>query len=201
MRRDKPKRHDPEKVKQALALLQTGKSLSDVARHFDVSKSLLSYWRNHAGQADVKQDRLPARKANERTRRFIERCWGTIRLAFKKLDGELGRDKPMGVRDLALCIAVLRDKLSQAEQNLHAKAAPSSSGFTVSEDTWLILKRHRESQVAATPAENPVGENLGGPGLEPQKVGEGGAVIPAEIIPPEPGSDGASTPPARLGRP
>lgn len=197
MRRKPPTKHSADEVKQALARLQTGEALADVAKHFGVNKSLVVYWRDRAGQLEPGKARTPAaRKGSERTRKFIERCWGSITLAFKKLDGELKREKPVGIRDLALAIAVLRDKLSQAEQNLHAKSAPSSSGFTVSEDTWLILKKHRESLVAAPPAEIPVGAGLAGPGPEPQRQRESAAAIPAEIVPPapktaQPGAPGA----------
>ena len=103
------------------------------------------------------------------------------------------------MRDLALCLAVLRDKLVQAEQNLHARAAPSSSGFTVSEDTWLILKRHRESQVVLPPEKNVVEGGLGEPGLGPQKDDAGDGAIPAEIVPSEPEIGGASSRTLRPG--
>ena len=187
MKRKPPTKHSADEVKQALARLQTGEALADVAKHFGINKSLLVYWRDRAGQLEPGKARTPAaRKGSERTRKFIERCWASITLAFKKLDGELKREKPVGIRDLALAIAVLRDKLSQAEQNLHAKSAPSSSGFTVSEDTWLILKRHREAQVAAPPEKILVEGGLDGPGLEPQRQSEAAAAIPAEVVPPEP---------------
>lgn len=183
----KTTRHSPDEVKRALARLETGQSLADVARHFDVSKSLLSYWRNQAGRVEAKQPRVPAaRKSNERTRRFIERCWTSITLAFRKLDDELKREKPAGIRDLALAIAVLADKMAQASQRLHAQAAPAASAFAVSEDTWMILKRHREAQIAAPPAEKNVEPGLGVPGLEPQKGSAGDAASPAEAVSVEP---------------
>ena len=189
MRRKPPTKHSPDEVKQALAKLQTGEPLADVARHFGINKSLLVYWRDRAGQLDAKLPKgQAARRGSERTRKFIERCWSSIMLAFKKLDGELKKDKPQGIRDLALAIAVLRDKLAQAAQTLQAHAGPVAAGFTVSEDTLTIIRKHREAQSVAPPAEKIAEGSLGGPGLEPQKGDAGGAAIPAEIVPPEPGT-------------
>lgn len=187
MRRKPPTKHSPEEVKQALARLQTGEALADVAKHFGVNKSLLVYWRDRAGQLDARQPRTQAAgKGNERTRKFIERCWGSITLAFKKLDGELKKEKPQGIRDLALAIAVLRDKLSQATQSLNAQSAPAASGFTASEDTLMILRRHRETQVAAPHGKIVAEPSLAGTSPEPQKDDTGATSIPAEVVLVEP---------------
>lgn len=166
MKNKTPNKHDPEKIRKALALLESGKTLTDVARDFGISKSLLSYWRDHAGDMPAGQgdDKRP-----ERTRKFITRCWNSIALAFKRLDSELRKEKPLGVRDLALAIAILRDKLAQAEQTVRSQAAPASTEFTVSEDTWMILQRHREAKVSGPPAENSTKPGLGASGLEQQK--------------------------------
>jgi transposase-like protein len=161
-----PQKHKRDEIQKALALLESGQTLSDVAKEFSISKSLLSYWRDHA--SEIPNDQTDNKKP-ERTRKFITRCWNSIALAFKKLDSELKKEKPLGVRDLALAIAVLRDKLAQAEQNMRSQAVPASTEFTVSEDTWMILQRHREAKVSTPPAENIAKPGLGAAGLEQQK--------------------------------
>jgi hypothetical protein len=173
MKQRTPTRHKPEEIKNALAQLGTGKPLSEVAKQIGVSKSLIVYWRDHAEPLDSKQSRVPAlRKQNERTRKFIERCWTSITLAFRKLDDELKKEKPAGIRDLALAIAVLADKMSQASQNLHTQTAPSSSEWAVTEDTLMIMRRHKEAKTAQPLAEKITEGNLEASILELQKRAE-----------------------------
>jgi len=191
MKRQAQTRHKPEEIRKALAQLQSGRPLSEVAKAFGVSKSLIVYWRDHAAEPGAKTARpISSRKADERTRNFVARCWRTVTLAFKKLDAELMREKPVGIRDLALAIAVIRDKLTQAEQSLNAQVAPSQAGWAVSEDTLLLLRTHREAKVSGPPANIPGAASLEPSGLEPQK----GEVLPAPATTAEPTSGGASSP-------
>jgi hypothetical protein len=187
MKNRTPQRHDPAKIKDALAQLEAGKSLTDVAREFGVSKSLVCYWRDHAAELVPEQGRQSGKgKQNIRSRKFVLQCWQSIGLAFKRLDAELKSDKPHGVRDLALAIAVLADKMGQAAQKLETQATPSAAAaWSMSEDTLLILRQHRETK--EPPAKIIVEASLAGSGLEPQKRTEGGAVIAAEIVADEPG--------------
>lgn len=187
MRRAKNVRHSPEKIKNALAKLEAGKSLTDVAREAGVNKSVVCYWRDHAAQLVAEPGRQAGKsKQNARSRRFILQCWQSIGLAFKKLDSELKTEKPHGIRDLALAIAVLADKMGQAAQKLEAQAAPSAAaGWSMSEDTLLILRQHREAK-AAPPAEKIVEASLAASGLEPQKRGGADAAIPAELAADQP---------------
>ncbi|HAZ09089.1 MAG TPA: hypothetical protein DCZ01_11355 [Elusimicrobia bacterium] len=185
MKNRTPQRHDPAKIKDALAQLEAGKSLTDVAREFGVSKSLVSYWRDNAAELVPEQGRQSGKgKQNVRSRKFVLQCWQSIGLAFKRLDAELKSDKPHGVRDLALAIAVLADKMTQASQKLETQAAPSAAaGWSMSEDTLLILRQHREAKLPVPPEKIVVVEaSLAGSGLEPQKRPEGGAAIAAEIV-------------------
>lgn len=188
MRRPKNTRHSPEKIKAALAKLDAGKPLTDVAREVGVNKSVVCYWRDHAAQLVPEQGRRSGKnKQNARSRRFILQCWQSIGLAFRRLDAELKSDKPHGVRDLALAIAVLADKMGQASQKLETQAAPSAAaGWSMSEDTLLILRQHREAK-AEPPANQIVEVGLGGPSPEPQKRPVGVEAIPAEVVAIEPG--------------
>ncbi|MEK6536044.1 MAG: hypothetical protein AABZ63_00980 [Actinomycetota bacterium] len=187
MKNRTPQRHDPAKIKDALAQLEAGKSLTDVAKEFGVSKSLVSYWRDNAAELVPEQGRQSGRgKQNVRSRKFVLQCWQSIGLAFKRLDAELKSDKPHGVRDLALAIAVLADKMGQASQKLETQATPSAAAaWSMSEDTLLILRQHRETK--EPPAKIIVEASLAASGLEPQKRTECGAAIPAEIVADEPG--------------
>jgi len=189
MKRPKNARHSPEKIKDALAKLEGGQPLTDVAKELGVSKSLVSYWRDHAAELAPEQGWQAGKsKQNVRSRKFILQCWQSIGLAFKRLDAELKSEKPHGVRDLALAIAVLADKMSQASQKLETQAAPSAAaGWSMSADTLLILRQHREEKSPEPPAKIIVGASLAGSGLEPQKRTDGGAAIPAEIVADEPG--------------
>jgi len=196
MKRQAQTRHKPEEIRKALEQLQSGRPLSEVAKSCGVSKSLIVYWRDHAAEPGAKSVRsIASRKSDERTRRFVERCWRTVTLAFKKLDAELMREKPVGIRDLALAIAVIRDKLTQAEQSLNAQVAPSQAGWAVSEDTLLLLRTHREAKVSGPPANNPGAASLDPSGLEPQK----GDALPAPATTAEPAWGGDSSQPSRDG--
>ena len=170
MKNKTPTRHKPEVIKNALAQLGSGKSLSEVAKQIGISKSLLVYWREHAEPADAKQSQVPAlRKHNERTRKLMDRCWTSISLAFRKLDEELKKEKPVSIRDLALTIAVLADKMAQAKQNLQMQATPASPEWSVTEDTLMIMRRHKEGKSAQPPGEKIEKANLEASGLELQK--------------------------------
>ena len=108
-------------------------------------------------------------------------------MAFKKLDSELKAEKPHGIRDLALAIAVLADKMGQAAQKLETQAVPSAAaGWSMSEDTLLILRQHREAKTAEPPVNQIIAAGLGGPSPEPQKRPVGGEAIAAEVLPIEP---------------
>lgn len=168
MKNKTPTRHSPEKIKNALTLLQT-KPLSEVAKDLGVSKSLLVYWRDHAVAPESKQNLPALRKLTERNRKFMDRCWTSISLAFRKLDAELKKEKPTGIRDLALSIAVLADKMAQAKQNLQMQATPSSPEWSVTEDTLTIMRRHREGKTAQPPTEKIAEVNLETSSLELQK--------------------------------
>jgi hypothetical protein len=172
MKNKSPQRHSPEKIKRALARLASGKPLTDVAKELGVSKGLLSYWKNHSAQSNPTQEPTKLRiKSDKRSLAFIEHCWKSIGLAFGKLDLELKKEKPQGIRDLALTIAVLTDKMSQVTQNLRSNANPRSVAWTASEDTLMILRQHKEVKSIATPQEKIIETNLSVPGLEPQKRG------------------------------
>ncbi len=198
MKHRSPTRHKPETIKSALAQLEAGRPLTEVAKKLGISKGLLSYWKNHAGQAAAGQgpSSVPA-KSDGRSKLFVDRCWRGITLAFKKLESELKEEKPQGIRDLALTIAVLADKMGQVTQKLQAQAAPSPSGWAVSEDTWMLLRRHREAKISEPPKEKVVEAGLSGPGLEQQKreagaeVGQGSAAEsgPATAQPGAPGGN------------
>ncbi|MEK7288363.1 MAG: transposase [Elusimicrobiota bacterium] len=197
MKRKTPARHSPEKIKNALANLEAGKTLTEVARELGVSKSLICYWRDHATHLVPEEGQQSGRnKQDTRSRKFISRCWQSIGLAFKKLDVELNAEKPQGIRDLALAIAVLVDKLNQAAQNLKAQAAPGSiSDWSMNEDTLLILRQHREAKTARPPEEKIVEAGLEAPPLEPQKKADGGeakqgGTSPAEPKKAQPGAPG-----------
>ncbi len=170
MKNKSPQRHSPEKIKGALAKLAAGKPLTDVAKELGISKGLLSYWKSHADQSLT--SRMPTSlqsKTDKRSKAFIDHCWTSIGLTFHRLDGELKKEKPQGIRDLALTIAVLADKMSQAAQALKAQSAPASSGWSASEDTLMILRQHKEVKSADPLKEKIVETNLGASGLEPQK--------------------------------
>ncbi|MBI4369727.1 MAG: transposase [Elusimicrobia bacterium] len=187
MKRKSPTRHSPEKIKNALAKLEAGKPLTEIAKDLGVSKSLVSYWRDHATQIMPQEGQRSSRsKQDTRSRKFIAHCWQSIGLAFKKLDMELKADKPQGIRDLALAIAVLIDKLNQAAQNLKAQAAPgAASAWSMSEDTLLILRQHREANPGEPPEKKIAEAGLEASDLEQQKRAKGGEANQSEIIPTE----------------
>ena len=198
MKNKSPQRHSPEKIKGALAKLASGKALTDVAKELGISKGLLSYWKSHADQplASRTQTALQT-KTDKRSKTFIDHCWKSIALAFHRLDGELKKEKPQGIRDLALTIAVLADKMSQAAQNLRAQSAPSVSGWSVSEDTLMILQQHKEVKSTDPLKEKIIETNLSAPGLEPQKKeGVAGSIasIPIATAPQtaQPGAGGGN---------
>lgn len=197
MKRPRSKRHSPEEIKKALARLEAGEPLSKVAREFKVSKSLASYWVEHAEQLVPSTVAVVAASPRTalRTRRFIEQCAATIALAFERLKAELKKDAPKGVKDLGLVIAVLYDKQTQAAQRLEAQAPRAGQDWSASEDTLLILRQHREGGVARPPGEQIVAAGLEASGLEQQKEAAGGAVIPAEVVPIE----SEKVPPRREG--
>jgi hypothetical protein len=187
-RKAQARRHKPAEIKQAVARIQAGEPLSKVAQEFGVSKSLASYWVERADKL-VPSAATPSAlspKSALRTRRFIERCAATIELAFERLKAELKSDAPKSVKDLGLLIAVLYDKQAQAAQRLEAQAPRSAQDWSASEDTLLILRRHREGGVAPTPAENVVEARLEPSPLEPQKKAAAAEAVEAETPPPEP---------------
>lgn len=165
MRRKRSARHNPEKIKGALAKLESGKSLTKVAEEMGVSKGLLSYWKNRPQQNQP----IAHSKAGKRSKKFIEECWKTILLAFGRLQEELKKEKFQGIRDLGLTIAILSDKLAQTSQNIERQVPPSASGLSITEDTWMILRRHREAKSSDPRQEKVVEVDLGGRGLEQQK--------------------------------
>jgi len=170
MKNKSPQRHSPEKIKGALAKLASGKPLTDVAKELGISKGLLSYWKSHSDQALAPREQTALKsKSDKRSKAFIEHCWKSISLAFNRLDGELKKEKPQGIRDLALTIAVLADKMSQTAQSLRTQNAPAFPGWSASEDTLMILRQHKEVKSAEPLKEKIVETNLGASGLEPQK--------------------------------
>lgn len=188
MKRKTQARHKAEEIDKAVARVQAGEPLSNVAKELGVSKSLVSYWIEHADRlVPSKTAAVPASpKATLRTRKFIEQCATTIALAFERLKAELRKDAPKGVKDLGLMIAVLYDKQTQAAQRLEGQAPRAVQDWSASEDTLLILRQHRETSVARPPAENIVAASLEPSGLEQQKGAAAGAAIPTEIVPVEP---------------
>lgn len=184
MKRKAQARHKAEVIEKAVARIQGGEPLSAVAKDLGVSKSLASYWVEHADRM------IPAAaaglalspKSALRTRRFIERCAAAIELAFQRLKTELKSDAPKGVKDLGLLIAVLYDKQTQAAQRLETQAPRAAQDWSASEDTLLILRRHREGSVASTPGEISVEASLEASPLEPQK--KAAANEPTEAKPP-----------------
>lgn len=182
MKNKSPQRHSPEKIKRALARLASGKPLTDVAKELGISKGLLSYWKNHSAQSNPTQEPTKLRfKSDKRSLAFIEHCWKSIGLAFGRLDVELKKEKPQGIRDMALTIAVLTDKMSQITQNLRSNATPRSVGWTASEDTLLILRQHKEVKSAEPLKEKIIETNLAASGLEPQK--KDGVTDPSQANP------------------
>ena len=199
MKNKSPTRHKAEEIKKAVDRIQGGEPLSAVAKELGVSKSLASYWVEHADRLvpAAATSGLASPKTTLRTRKFIEQCATTIALAFERLKAELKKDAPKGVKDLGLLIAVLYDKQAQASQRLEGQAPRAAQDWSASEDTLLILRRHRETGAEQPPAENIVAASVGPSGLERQKGAAGGAAIPAEAVlvepeQPQPRRDGAA---------
>ncbi|MEK7721260.1 MAG: hypothetical protein AAB359_02595 [Elusimicrobiota bacterium] len=169
MKRKPQARHKAEEIKKAVARIQGGESLSLVAKDCGISKSLASYWVEHADRlvpADSTVSSSP--KSVLRTRRFIEQCATAISLAFKRLKTELKKDAPKGVKDLGLLIAVLHDKQTQAAQRLDIPAQEDDQDWSASEDTLLILRQHRSAKSDAPPEKNIVEVSVEASGLEQQ---------------------------------
>ena len=169
MKRKPQARHKAEDIKQAVARIQGGESLSVVARELGVSKSLASYWVDHADQHSEDSPVASSPKTVLRARRFIEQCTTIIALAFERLKTELKADSPRSVKDLGLLIAVLHDKQTQAAQRLEGQAPRNTQEWSASEDTLLILRQHKTSSVVVPPANNIVEASLEVSGLEQQK--------------------------------
>ena len=171
MKRKAQVRHKVEEIKKAVARIQGGESLSLVAKDCGISKSLASYWVDHADQmvpADSTGSVSPKRVL--RTRRFIEQCATAISLAFERLKTELKKDSPKGVKDLGLLIAVLHDKQTQALQRLEVPAQEGAQEWSASEDTLLILRQHRTGSIVTPPEKNIVEASVESSALEPQKA-------------------------------
>ncbi|MFA6253476.1 MAG: hypothetical protein WC687_04395 [Patescibacteria group bacterium] len=171
MKRKPQARHKTEDIQKAVARIQGGESLSVVAKDVGVSKSLASYWVDHADRM-VPADSIVASspKSVLRTRRFIEQCATAISLAFERLKTELKKDSPKGVKDLGLLIAVLHDKQTQALQRLDVPAAEGDQEWFASEDTLLILRQHKSGKVSGPPEKNIVEASVDVSALEQQKL-------------------------------
>ncbi|HOX23136.1 MAG TPA: hypothetical protein PLL10_06695 [Elusimicrobiales bacterium] len=172
MKRKPQARHKTEDIQKAVARIQGGESLSLVAKEFGVSKSLASYWVEHADRLVPTNSISPSSpKSALRTRRFIEQCATAISLAFERLKTELKKDAPKGVKDLGLLIAVLHDKQTQAAQRLDGPAQEDSQDWPASEDTLLILRQHRSTKSDEPLEKNIVEASVEVSGLEQQNSG------------------------------
>ena len=171
MKRKAQVRHKAEEIKKAVARIQGGESLSLVAKDCGISKSLASYWVDHADRLVPVDSTVSASpKSVLRARRFIEQCATAIALAFERLKTELKKDSPKGVKDLGLLIAVLHDKQTQALQRLEVPAQEGAQEWSASEDTLLILRQHRTGSIVTPPEKNIVEASLEVSGLEQQKA-------------------------------
>jgi len=185
MKRKIQARHKAEEIKKAVARIQGGESLSVVAKDFGVSKSLASYWVDHADQHSADSHVASSPKTVLRARRFIEQCATSIALAFERLKTELKKDSPKGVKDLGLLIAVLHDKQTQAAQRLEGQAPRNTQEWSASEDTLLILRQHRTGSVGIPPEKNIVEASVEPSSLEQQKNALS-SDAPAVTLPHEP---------------
>ena len=181
MKRRGPARYSNAEIDTALARVKGGETLSAVAKDLGTSKSTLKYW---ADRASSQPSRTPvtSQQAAKRMRKLADRAWLSITLAFRKLNAELAKEKPQGVRDLVLAIAVLADKMRTATDSLQSQAQSSASGWEASDETLLILKRHRERQTSAPPVQTQAEVHLGGRDAELQK--DAAAQIPEIVAPP-----------------
>ncbi|HBW23298.1 MAG: hypothetical protein A2X28_06450 [Elusimicrobia bacterium GWA2_56_46] len=170
MKRKPQARHKTEDIQKAVARIQNGESLSVVAKDVGVSKSLASYWVEHADRLVPADSVSSSPKSILRTRRFIEQCAVTIALAFERLKIELKKDSPKGVKDLGLLIAVLHDKQTQAAQRLEVPSSDDDQEWSASEDTLLILRQHKSSKVSTPSEKNIVEASVDVSALEQQKT-------------------------------
>lgn len=171
MTRKNQTRHSNEKIQQALARVKGGESLTKVAESLGIAKSLIKYWKDR----NIKGSPNPAISSttiqiNQRTRKFMDKCWVSMNLGFRQLQRELKKESPRAVKDLTLCVSILFDKLLAASQSLQSQVAPNTSQqWEASEETLMILQRHHQNK---SPGEAPVEAQevgLSAPELEREK--------------------------------
>lgn len=171
MTRKNQTRHSHEQIQQALARVKGGESLTKVAESLGIAKSLIKYWKDRNIQGSHHPVVSSATvQINQRTKKFMDKCWTSMSLGFRQLQRELKKESPKAVKDLTLCVSILFDKMLTASQSLQNQSAPNApQNWEGSEETLMILQRHHQSKPSDVVTVEAQEVALSAPGLEQEK--------------------------------
>lgn len=109
MSRKGPQRYPTEVIQGAIARLEKGARLADIARELNVPKNTVKYWLDHANKH--LPDTANARPVEARIHaRLTRETWDIIFAALKALRGKLA---DASVRDLVAVVSELFDRQAQ----------------------------------------------------------------------------------------
>lgn len=174
MKRKNQTRHSNEQIQQALARVKGGESLTKVAESLGIAKSLIKYWKDRNIQGSPHSTVSSSTiQMNQRTRKFMDKCWTSMGLGFRQLQKELKKETPKAVKDLTLCVSILFDKLLAASQSLQSQSTPDApQNWEGSEETLMILQRHHQSKAPEVVTVEAQEVSLSAPTLEQEKKEE-----------------------------
>ncbi len=142
MKRQGPRRYSQEEIKAALLKIQEGKSLSDVARDMEASKSTVSYWVSKSSQYLPEQELRPG-VLSQHQQDFVSRSWSSLFKAMKLIDGKLGEASFPELLRLMESLSEILAKMGPTVQlQIHAKA--SQEPHPASPETRRIVEAYLE---------------------------------------------------------
>lgn len=109
MKRKGPQRYPTEVIQAAIARLENGARLADIARELKVPKNTVKYWLDHANKHLPETSNVTPGAARIHNR-LTRETWDIIFAALKVLRGKLA---DASVRDLIYAISELFDRQAQ----------------------------------------------------------------------------------------
>ncbi len=156
MKRKGPQRYPTEMIQAAVARLESGGRLADIARELNVPKNTVKYWLDHANKhlpENSKATPIATRIHNRLTRE----TWDIIFAALKTLRGKLAEAT---VRDLVAVISELFDRQAQFGA-LSGKSAIPEKVLEKSEEVRITVQKFLQKRSVEAPK-----SSLGGPAPE-----------------------------------
>lgn len=176
MSRKGPQRYPTEVIQGAIARLEKGARLADIARELNVPKNTVKYWLDHANK------HLPetsnARPVEARIHaRLTRETWDIIFAALKALRGKLA---DASVRDLVAVVSELFDRQAQFGA-LAGKTQAPEKVFEKTEELRITVQKVLQERAAKD-----AGTRQGGPAPErAEEPAVAERIIDAEAVGPE----------------